>query len=778
MQEQALTEPLCSEFRDSENPAVKLIQSKGLFCLTALLLSNLFYRSSLSARPLNVELYDLLRSGRWSTIIGQFRNRNPVDPGQRFALARALEEEKRLHRNPDPEQIKSVIAEYLRAAGLFCTGDLTACVESGRASGRGILRNLAILRAGKLAEKLNDTRLRAGILLQADLSNDNPVTRRIFADALLALFNLKEIDRAHAYMQRNTSITGGSVYHARGKIYAALNRKQEAIDSYIRAASGTSATWVLRAIYRDLTSIAPDYPETPGLTDRERRAAVFFYDQIPSARITISPQTLIATTSAETIKQDGMFLIQSNQEAYLKDLAARGYTYLSREPDVLRLWVDELAGKKNAAVALNLVQQFAHARLYHSGLWKAYLELLKDSNREVYFNELLEYLTIHHSDIQVHDRLINFLIGDHPEKIRWAEQRYWEMAATRLPAQTGCGRFVYWLWRYYREFYPGRAKELSENFYRYAPGSYYAVPFWEQVSTAKDYETDWRGVSSLNDYYRWISAHGGNDEALRFLSRKSLYGFYNQEAVRLSRELYVNVRPVDQEIVEILSLGEFAAGFEWFKEKYGDLPDVEYLKNLVAAGIQSRNRFIEVYYLRLLLRRLNIPEDPFVLPPRLLEALYPRPYRNIVQRYAREYGMHEDMIYGLMRQESMFREVAESRSGALGLMQIMPKTGAWLAGRMGIKEYDLTDPETSIRFGTKFFSDLMRSSERDFRWASISYNGGPGNMRKWKQQYYRGDFNYFLEVLPVEESRNYVRKTYENYLHYHVARILYDPGIR
>lgn len=65
----------------------------------------------------------------------------------------------------------------------------------------------------------------------------------------------------------------------------------------------------------------------------------------------------------------------------------------------------------------------------------------------------------------------------------------------------------------------------------------------------------------------------------------------------------------------------------------------------------------------------------------------------------RDYGMHEDMIYGLMRQESMFREVAESRSGALGLMQIMPKTGAWLAGRMGIKEYDLTDPETSIKLG-------------------------------------------------------------------------------
>jgi hypothetical protein len=765
----------------SKNHPVKLIysafSSKSRPVYLVALISLLPVCSSLSAHPLNVEIYDLVRSGRWSTIISQFRNRTPSDPAQRYALARATEEEKRLLRNPDPEQTKAVIAEYLRAAGLFCGSDLTVCVESGRANGRGILRNLAVMRAGELAEKLRDTRLRAGILLQADLSRDNPVTRRIFADTLLALFNLRQLDRAHAHMQRNTSITGGSVYHARGKIYAGLNRKHEAIDSYIKAASDTNASWLLRAIHKDLTAVAPDYPATPGLTDWERRSAVQFYDQIPVARIGISPTTLIATTSADTIRQDGMYLIRSNQERYLKDLAARGYTYLSREADVLKIWVDELAKKKNRAVALDLLQQFAHTRLYHSGLWKAYLELLETGNREVYFNELLEYLVVHHSDIHVHDRLINFLIGDHPEQIRWADQRHWETAATKLPKQPGSGRFVYWLWRYYTEKYPGRAKELAENFYRYAPGSYYSVPFWDK-STAKRYEADWNNVSGVDGYYRWISAHGGNDDALRFLSRKSLYGYYNQDAVRLSKELYMDGRPVDNEIVEILALGEFTLGFAYFKEKYGDLPDVDYLKSLVAAGIQSRNRFVEVYYLRTLLRKLNIPEDPFVLPPRLLEALYPRPYRTVVQRYARDYGMHEDMIYGLMRQESMFREVAESRSGALGLMQIMPKTGAWLAGRMGIKEYDLTDPETSIKLGTKFFSDLMRSSDRDFRWASISYNGGPGNMRKWKRQYYRGDFNYFLEVLPVEESRNYVRKTYENYLHYHAARILYDPGIR
>ncbi len=745
--------------------------------LLSFLLGPVLVSSSISAHPLNAEIYDLIRSGRWSTIISHFRNRRPVDPAQRYALARAIEEEKRLRRHADPEQTKTVITEYLRAAGLFCGKDLTTCVEAGRATGRGMLSNLALRRAGELAEKLGNTRLRAGILLQADLSRDNPVTRRLFADAVLSLYNLRQFDRALAFIKQNDRITGGSAYHARGKIYAALGRKADAIDAYLKAASDTNASWLLRAIYRDLTSVAPDYPATPGLSEWQRRAAVHFYGQMRPEQMGISPASLIRTTSADTIRQDGMYLIESNQAAHLRTLAARGYTYLSRETDVLKVWVDALLKKRQRSTALALLNQFAHARLYNSGLWKAYIGLLKDGNREVYFNELLEYLAVHHSDIRIHDQLINFLIGDHPEKIQWADQRYWETAATRLPKQPGSGRFIYWLWRYYQKHYPGRAKELADNFYRFAPGSYYSVAFWERRKGG-NYRSDWTGVANLNDYYRWLSRHGGNDEALRFLARKNLYGFYNQDAIRLMKELYLDGKPVDRDVVEVLSLGEFSLGFACFREQYGDLPDVEYLKHLVSAGIQSRNLFVEVYYLRSLLRRLNIPEDPFVLPPRLLEALYPRPYRKIVQRYARAYGMHEDMIYGLMRQESMFREVAESRSGALGLMQIMPRTGAWLAGKLGVKDYDLTDPETSIRFGTKFFSDLMRSNNGDFRWASISYNGGPGNKGKWKRKYYRGDFNYFLEVLPVQESRNYVRKTYENYLHYHAARILYDPGIR
>lgn len=760
----------------SQKISNRWLRQLTVFCY---LLFYLLCTSSTFSESLNSEIHNLVRSGRWSEIIGYFSRRNASSPTQRYALARAHEEEKSLLSKPNQANVNLVITEYIKAVGLNCDTNLLHCVQNSRTKGRSVVANLAILRSSELAKKIGNIELQAGILLLADTSRDNPLSRRLVANGLIALVNLNRFSDALTFIEQTKNITGSATNHARGKVYAGANRNSDAIQSYLMAATETDASWLIKAIYQDLTKVAPDYPNTTGLTEWQRRAAVHFYDRFNLAQIGFSPNQLIETTTAETIQDDGKILIRSNQQSEIIKLSERGYTYLSRESDILTEWVKELTRKNDNVTAAQLIQKFSHTKVSNSELWRAYLTLLsaKSTNQDIYFNELLDYLSVHHSDIQIHDRLITFLIGDHPSQIHWAHQKYWEAAAVRLPRQPGSGRFIYWLWRYYSANFEGRAKELQTTFYKYAPGSYYSVPFWQKSNSA-EFVTDWQKVFNKDDYSKWLSVYGGNDEALRFISKKDLSRYYNSEAVKLNRELYQSARSIDPEIVEILALGEYSIGMTSFKERYKNLPKLDYLKNLVIAGINSHNRFIEVYYLRSVLRQLQIPEDPFVLPPRLLNALYPRPYRSTVQKYSREYGMHEDMVYGLMRQESMFREIAESRSGALGLMQIMPKTGEWLASKMGIKSYDLTNPVTSIQLGTKFFSDLLRAQDQDFRWASMAYNGGPGNTRKWKRLYYQGDFNYFLEVLPVEETRNYVRKTYENYLHYHAARILYDQGIR
>lgn len=161
------------------------------------------------------------------------------------------------------------------------------------------------------------------------------------------------------------------------------------------------------------------------------------------------------------------------------------------------------------------------------------------------------------------------------------------------------------------------------------------------------------------------------------------------------------------------------------------------------------------------------------MPGGLLKSLYPRPYLDLAEKHAGFYKIDPNMVYALMRQESMFREMAVSRSNARGLMQVMPATGRWLAQRLRLSGYDLHKPDTSIRFGSMFLADMLRVNDGDFRWAAIAYNGGPGNLRKWKRRYYRGDLNQFLEFIPAKESRDYCRITTRNYQHYNTTYTLY-----
>ena len=85
----------------------------------------------------------------------------------------------------------------------------------------------------------------------------------------------------------------------------------------------------------------------------------------------------------------------------------------------------------------------------------------------------------------------------------------------------------------------------------------------------------------------------------------------------------------------------------------------------------------------------------YVIP----KVLYPTKYSDFVERYSEEYELEETVVYAVIKAESGFDASDRSRTGARGLMQIMPETGEWAAELMGMSEYDsemLYDPETNI----------------------------------------------------------------------------------
>ena len=90
---------------------------------------------------------------------------------------------------------------------------------------------------------------------------------------------------------------------------------------------------------------------------------------------------------------------------------------------------------------------------------------------------------------------------------------------------------------------------------------------------------------------------------------------------------------------------------------------------------------------------------------------YPVAYTDLIERYAREYDLDPYLVTAIMRCESSNNPNALSAAGAMGLMQVMPSTGTWIAHKLGLddvyEESMLYDPETSIRFGCWYLSFLQ-----------------------------------------------------------------------
>ena len=145
-----------------------------------------------------------------------------------------------------------------------------------------------------------------------------------------------------------------------------------------------------------------------------------------------------------------------------------------------------------------------------------------------------------------------------------------------------------------------------------------------------------------------------------------------------------------------------------------------------------------------------------------LEALYPRPYRAVVEAAAKQYGTDPNFVWAIMRQESAFKPDARSYVGAAGLMQFMPATAREEAKRAGLAHYDLYNPSDSIRLGASHLATLSKSFARP-EYVMAAYNAGGGNARKWlRDGGDRLDLAHWIERIPFTETSGYVQRVSAN----------------
>lgn len=191
------------------------------------------------------------------------------------------------------------------------------------------------------------------------------------------------------------------------------------------------------------------------------------------------------------------------------------------------------------------------------------------------------------------------------------------------------------------------------------------------------------------------------------------------------------------------------------------LSKVHYETGNIYQGILYAERMVSRVDERLLL----------FLPKEILRLLYPFLYEDILIENSLNVSqvITPCLILSVIREESRFNSQAQSSKGALGLMQLMPSTANWIS-RKSFSRSDLLKPTENIRTGIQYLMYLFKQFDSTFL-VLAAYNGGPGNVKKWLSDQRDKNSDQFIEEIPFDETRNFVKKVLTSYSIY---RELYE----
>ena len=181
-------------------------------------------------------------------------------------------------------------------------------------------------------------------------------------------------------------------------------------------------------------------------------------------------------------------------------------------------------------------------------------------------------------------------------------------------------------------------------------------------------------------------------------------------------------------------------------------------------GIEVMKRTTPNYF------AVDIPD----LPRPYWEALFPKAYWADLRKYSLVNGLDPFLVASLIRQESEFNAGAISRANAVGLMQLLPKTGRSVARQVKLKGYrppQLYDPSVNLQLGTRYFKDMVDRYNGQFEYALAAYNAGTDRVADWLGDGHYRDPQEFVESIPFTETREYVQAILRNA---NVYRKLYE----
>jgi soluble lytic murein transglycosylase len=221
---------------------------------------------------------------------------------------------------------------------------------------------------------------------------------------------------------------------------------------------------------------------------------------------------------------------------------------------------------------------------------------------------------------------------------------------------------------------------------------------------------------------------------------------------------------------------------QYAQRTWGDSPQLQatfaWIRNQQSRDLRADERFTALRGAITTMRRAYpqfLSAEGDTLPVEVLGIIFPLDYWDLIQKYSSAHRLDPYLIAALMAQESTFTAEIRSSANARGLLQVMPSTGRVYARKLGIRPFStgsLSQPETNVRIGTRYFKDLLDRFGAP-HYALAAYNAGETRVTQWLKEAPGLPADEFIDNIPFPETQNYVKRilgTVEDY------RRLYAKG--
>ncbi len=318
---------------------------------------------------------------------------------------------------------------------------------------------------------------------------------------------------------------------------------------------------------------------------------------------------------------------------------------------------------------------------------------------------------------------LSYLLGDYKEAIHGFEQ---ELALSKGPRYEG--QALYWMAKAYDGLnQPKKAQELRDRLAQNAPLTYYAVLIQRLPHIEK---VPFPPIKTPKNFW--------SEQSLQKAMSLMAAGL-PQEAAKVLQTLRTNDPGLKRRIAQLFQIAS------------NHPPAIsQAYRDLIGKGSPP-------------------------LPLHLMELFFPVEHEHLIQKEATEQGLDPILIQSLIKQESAYKKEAVSRAGALGLMQLMPRTARNVAKKNKHplqSNEEILESETNILLGTRYLAEILKRFDGNLVYALASYNAGPNRVASWVEAWKSLPTDVFVELMPLDETRNYVKSIVRNRAFYTYLRTL------